>query len=184
MRGISLLGSAVGLLVWMAPPAVDAGAPGLEAALSRCHADLERVVRASGHFKTAPQRSRALLSGLSTACVGVLPSELRTGAAEAASLRGVERSRRLIDAARPFLPEACLAAPGTMAETVESRCPPPEDTQFARPLPRTLDAGSYAYALALRAQLHARGAYGESAGFWVAEFLLRSALEGEARGAR
>ncbi|WNG45996.1 hypothetical protein F0U60_19175 [Archangium minus] len=174
-------GSAVGLLVWMAPPpAVDAGVPAVETAVARCHADLDRVVRESGRFKRAPQRSRALLSGLSTACVGVLPSELRVGAAEAASLKGVKRSRRLIDAARAFLPEACLGAPGTKAETVESRCPPPGDTHFARPLPRTLDTGSYVYALALRSQLHARGAYGEAAGFWVAEFLLRSALEGEA----
>jgi hypothetical protein len=200
MRANSHHWLAVGLLMWMAcqqrqpaalvgsdagipPPAVQAGGRASTQVLARCHADLDRVVRGASHFYAAPQRVRELLAGLSTACVEVLPTALREGTAEAASLRGVERAHRLIEAARAFVPEDCLAPVATMAWAVESRCPPPEDTGFARPLPRTLDMGSYVYALALRAQLHARGAYDERAERWVAEFLLRSALEGEEQGA-
>lgn len=175
---------AVGLLMGMAcPPAVQAGGLASTQALARCHADLDRFVRGASHFHAAPQRVRELLAGLSTACADVLPLELRQGAAEAASLRGVERAHRLIEAARTFVPEDCLAPADTMARAVESRCPPPEDTGFVRPLPRTLDTGSYVYALALRKQLRARGAYDGRAERWVAEFLLRSALEGEEQGA-
>jgi hypothetical protein len=176
------------MLMWMAdagtpPRAGNTGGSAPEAVLARCHADIDRVIREAVRAGAAHRRTRALLSGLSTACLEVLSSELRAGAADAASLRGIDRSRRLLEAARAFVPERCLAPPDTMAGTVESRCPPPEDLHFAGPLPRTLDTGSYVYALALRNQLRARGAYDERAERWVSEFLLRSALEGEERGA-
>ncbi len=164
------------------PRAADPGEPVPQAVLTRCHVDVDRVLREAGRAGAAHRRVRALLAGLSTACVEVLPARLREGAADAASRRGVDRSRRLLEAARAFVPERCLAPPDMMAGTVESRCPPPEGLHFVRPLPRTLDMGSYVYALAVRDQLLARGVYGARAERWVSEFLLRSALDGEALG--
>jgi hypothetical protein len=140
---------------------------------------MDRVVREAMRFPSARRRSRALLAGLSTACVEVLPPELRQGAAEAAPLRGDARFRRLREAVRAFMPEECLAAPFTMAETVASRCPSSKEPRFEIPPLRTLDAASYVFALALQQQLHARGAYGDRAERWVDEFILRSALMGE-----
>ncbi|MFL5356091.1 hypothetical protein [Archangium sp.] len=151
--------------------------------LARCEADFERVVREEGSSPVARKQTRALLSGLSTACVEVLPATLREGAAEAAALRGAERSRRLIEAARSFLPEGCLTPSGTSANAVESRCPPQED--FLTPsAQRDLDTGSYVFALAVRGQLRMRGAYGNRAQRWVDEFILRTMIENEERRER
>jgi hypothetical protein len=151
--------------------------------LARCDADFARVVREEGSSSAARKQTRALLSGLSIACVEVLPATLREGAAEASTLRGVERSRRLIEAARSFLPEGCLTSSGTSVNAVESRCPPPED--FLAPSEqRDLDTGSYVFALAVRSQLRAQGAYSERAHRWVDEFLLRTMVENEERRAQ
>jgi|GEM_PF-5363640 len=177
-------GLAVGLFLFLAR-AVHAelpAAPGpaSEALRARCHADLERVIAEAVRFGATHRRAQALLAGLSTACEGVLPERLRDGAGRAASARRLERARHLLEAARGFVPEDCLAPADTWARGAAPRCPPPEDIHFAAPLPPSLDTGSYAFALAVRATLLARGAYDERAQRWVAEFLLRSALEGEA----
>jgi len=151
-----------------------------EPLLGRCRGDLERVLAEAARFGATHRRAQALLAGLSTACEGVLPQGLRDGAGRAASARRLERSHALLEAARGFVPEACLAPADTPARGVESGCPPPEDSHFVAPLPPSLDTGSYAYALAVRAQWRERGVYDARAQRWVAEFLLRSALEGEA----
>jgi hypothetical protein len=155
--------------------------------LARCHEDLTRVLDDAARFGSVQRRAQALLAGLFTACEGVLPARLREGAGEAASTRQAERSRLLLEAARDFVPGACLGSEGARARDVEARCPPPEDTLFERPLPEFLDVGSYAFALAVRARLREGGPPDARAQRWVAEFLLRASLEGEAaasRGAR
>jgi len=162
------------------PARAQGEGPASPEVLARCHADLDRVLGEAARFGSVQRRAQALLAGLSTACGEVLPARLREGAGMAASARRAERSRRLLEAARGFVPEACLSSEQSRAREVEARCPPPEDTLFARPLPDTLDAGSYAFALAVRARLRERGAYDARAQRWVAEFLLRSALDGEA----
>ncbi|WNG19198.1 hypothetical protein [Cystobacter fuscus] len=184
--------SALVLGVWLVgalPPGASAevarGAePVAPEVLARCHADMERVLGEAARFGSVQRRAQALLAGLSTACGEVLPERLREGAGMAASARRAERSRRLLEAARGVVPEACLASEPARAREVEALCPPPEDTLFVRPLPDSLDAGSYVFALAVRARLRERGAYDARAQRWVAEFLLRSALDGEAEAPR
>jgi hypothetical protein len=193
MRTSRYFGWVMGLMLWgtteaalassgagSLPSVADAGMPISAETLARCDADFERVVREEWSSSVARKQTRALLSGLSTACVTVLPATLREGAAEAAALRGAERSRRLIEAARSFLPEGCLTPSGTSVIAVESRCPPPED--FLAPSEQgTLDTGSFVFALAVRSQLRAQGAYGERAHRWVDEFILRTMIENEER---
>lgn len=165
------------------PLVADAGVPVSAEVLARCDADFKRVLRDEGSSYAARKQTRALLSGLSTTCVAVLPATLREGAAEAAALRGAERSRRLIEAARSFLPEGCLTSSGTSVNAVESRCPPPED--FLAPSEQSdLDTGSFVFTLAVRSQLRAHGAYGERAHRWVEEFILRTMIENEERRAQ
>lgn len=193
MRTSRYFGWVLGLMLWGAMGATlassdagvlssasDAGVPVSAEMRARCEADFERVVREESSSHVTRKQTRALLSGLSTACVEVLPATLRQGAAEAATLRGVERSRRLIEAARPFLPEGCLTSSGASVEVVESRCPPPED--FLAPSAQgDLDTGSFVFALAVRSQLRAHGVYGDRARRWVDEFLLRTMIENEDR---
>lgn len=193
MRTSRYFGWVMGLMLWggteaalassdagVPPAASDAGVPVSAELRARCEADFERVVREEWSSHVTREQTRALLSGLSTACVEVLPATLREGAAEAATLRGVERSRCLIEAARPFLPEGCLTSSGASVDVVESRCPPPED--FLAPSAQgDLDTGSFVFALAVRGQLRARGAYGERAHRWVDELILRTMLENEDR---
>ena len=174
-----------GWLLGALPPGASAEAgPVAPEVLARCHADMERVLGEAARFGSVQRRAQALLAGLSTACGEVLPARLREGAGEAASARRAERSRRLLEAARGFVPEACLSSAPARAREVEALCPPPEDTLFARPLPDFLDTGSYAFALAVRTRLRERGAYDARAQRWVAEFLLRSALDAEAEALR
>ena len=149
-----------------------------EDAAARCHADLERTLGEAARFGAGHRRAQALLAGLSRACEGVLPERLRTGAGRAASARRAQRPALLLEAARGFVPDACLA-PSTDAEGGLPDCPPPPRFPFPPPLPRSLDTGSHAFALAVRAQLLVAGAYDTRARRWVAEFLLRSAVEGE-----
>lgn len=193
MRTNRYFGWCLGLMLWgtteaalassdagVPPSVADAGAPISAELLARCEADFDRVVREEWSSHVTRKQTRALLSGLSNACVEMLPATLREGAAEAAALRGTERSRRLIEAARSFLPEGCLTSSGTSVNAVESRCPPPED--FLAPSAQSdLDTGSFVFALALRSQLRAQGAYGEKAHRWVDEFILRSMIENEDR---
>ncbi|WNG28737.1 hypothetical protein F0U62_35620 [Cystobacter fuscus] len=184
--------SALVLGVWLVgalPPGASAEeargeGPVAPEVLARCHADMERVLGEAARFGSVQRRAQALLAGLSTACGEVLPERLREGAGVAASARRAERSRRLLEAARGFVPEACLSSEPARAREVEALCPPPEDTLFVRPLPDSLDTGSYAFALAVRARLRERGAYDARSQRWVAEFLLRSALDAEAEAHR
>ncbi|MBM7117889.1 hypothetical protein [Archangium primigenium] len=175
------LGVGVGLLLASgvrAEPSLG-GAAVSEAARARCRGDLERVLSEAARFGASQRRAQALLAGLSTACEGVLPEALRRGAGRAASARRQERAGVLWEAARGFVPESCLPLGEGGARAVVPRCPPPEDTHFVAPLPVSLDVGSYVFALAVRTQLLTQGAYDERARRWVAEFLLRRALEGE-----
>ncbi|MET0404981.1 MAG: hypothetical protein ABW123_21375 [Cystobacter sp.] len=186
---MSLSAWVLGLWMGAAPLTGDVEeAPGREQAastevLARCHEDLTRVLDQAARFGSVQRRAQALLAGLSTACEGVLPGPLREGAGKAASTRQAERSRLLLEVARDFVPTACLGE-GGRARDVEAACPPPEDTLFARPLPEFLDGGGYAFALAVRARLKEAGAYDARAQRWVAEFLLRASLEGEAAASR
>jgi hypothetical protein len=176
--GLLLVLSLVLALTAQARPP-EAGSP--EELAARCHADLDRALGEAARFGAAHRRAQALLAGLSLACEGVLPERLRVGAGRAASARRAQRPLLLWEAARGFVPDTCLAPVVRGTGWAVPDCPSPAQAPFTSPLPRSLDPGSHAFALAVQTQLLAAGAYDARAQRWVAEFLLRSALEGEGK---
>lgn len=125
------------------------------------------------------RRVTPALAGLGNGCPGVLGA-LGDAAVTAQALDRDDRAAMLASAAADVLPPACAApTPVAPAAAVTWSCPPPEGMVLADQLLGDLDAGTYLFAIAVRARLDGANALDDSAKRLLDNLILGAALEGE-----
>lgn len=125
------------------------------------------------------RRVRPALAGLGASCPEVLGA-LGEAARIASELDRDDRAAALAAAAADALPPACAApVPTAPAASITWSCPPPGGMVLADQLLADLDAGTYLFAIAVRARLDGGNKFDDSAKRLLDSLLLGAALEGE-----
>jgi len=125
------------------------------------------------------RRVTPALAALGTGCPAVLGA-LGDAAVTGQALDRDDRAAMLAAAAADVLPPACAApTPVAPAASITWSCPPPEGMVLADQLLGDLDAGTYLFAVAVRARLDGANALDDSAKRLLDNLLLGAALEGE-----